>query len=54
VCLPFFDRFSPFSTVFASAHDPESLGVSSGWRRAPFPRPLKNGENGENGELRHV
>jgi len=54
VCSPFFDRFSPFPTVFASKADVDSLDGSSGWSRAPFLKPLKNGENGENGERRHV
>jgi hypothetical protein len=54
VCSPFFDRFSPFSAVFAPGADPESLDRSSSWCRAPFSKPLENGENGENGELRHV
>jgi hypothetical protein len=48
-----FRPFSPFSTVFAGAADPESFGISSAWRTAPFFAPLKNGENGENGG-RHV
>jgi hypothetical protein len=52
VCLPFFDRFSPFSTVFAGAADRESFDVSSAWRATLFLQPLKNGENGEDGERR--
>jgi hypothetical protein len=49
VCLPFFDHFSPFSTVFAGAADRESFDVSNAWRATPFFAPLKNGENGERG-----
>jgi hypothetical protein len=48
VCLPFFDRFSPFSTVFAGAPDRESFDVSSAWRATPLFTPLENGEDGEN------
>jgi hypothetical protein len=52
VWLPFFDRFSPFSTVFAGAADPESFDVSTAWRATPLFAPLENGENGEDGERR--
>jgi hypothetical protein len=50
----FFDRFSPFPAVFESGADPELLDRSGRWCRAPFLKPLKNGENGKNGELWHV
>jgi hypothetical protein len=47
---PFFDRFSPFSTVFPAALSLDSSGKSS---VAPFSvssAPLENGENRKNGE----
>jgi len=47
---PFIDHFSSFSTVFLASGIPETVGTSSAWSRAPFFTPLKNGENGENGE----
>jgi hypothetical protein len=49
VVPPFFDRFSPFSTVFPAELSRDSFGKSG---VAPFSgraAPLKNGENGENG-----
>jgi hypothetical protein len=39
-------RFSTVFDRFAGAADPESFGISSAWRTAPFFAPLKNGENG--------
>jgi hypothetical protein len=48
---PFFDRFSPFLTVFPAGGMGRLCALSKTWPPTPFLAPLKNGENGENGKV---
>jgi len=48
-CPPFFDGFSPFSTVFPIELNRESLDESGIGPFSGSPAPSRNGGNGENG-----
>jgi hypothetical protein len=50
VVSPFFDRFSPFSTVFAAELIRDSFGKSGVGRFSISSASLENGENRKNGE----
>ena len=51
VVSPFFDRFSPFSTVFAAELIRDSFGKSGVGPFSISSTPLKNGENGKTVKL---